>query len=112
LTISGDGTVVYEGEEFVKVKGKRTAHISPDKVQELLSEFEQIDYFSLKDHYTKAAVADHPSAITSLTIGENSKTVEHDHGDISAPEELAQLERRIDEIVNSEQWTGQVPSPS
>ena len=33
-----------------------------------------------------------------------TKTIKHYHGDFSAPEELTELEDKIDEIVNSEQW--------
>jgi len=34
LTISGDGTVVYEGKDFVKVKGMKKSRVSPLKIRE------------------------------------------------------------------------------
>jgi len=104
LIIKGDGTVTYEGRQFVKIEGTRTTTISEEKIRQLLSEFQRIDYFSLNDSYEEFEATDMPSAITSLTINGKTKTVRHYHGDFSAPEELTQLEDRIDEIVNSDQW--------
>src|SRR5262245_27804547 len=37
LTINGDGTVIYEGQDFVQVKGEQTASLSLDQIQELVS---------------------------------------------------------------------------
>ena len=104
LTIYGDGSVIYEGTRFVMVEGKRTITISEEKVRQLLSEFKKIDYFSLNDNYEEFMATDMPSAFTSLTVDGKTKTVRHYHGDFSAPKELTELENKIDEIVNSNQW--------
>jgi len=112
LTVYGNGTVVYEGRQFVRVVGTRTTIISQEKVRQLVSEFERIDYFALCDSYEDYMVTDLPFAITSITIDERTKTVRHYHGDLSAPEELTELENRIDEIVDSWQWTIIVPEPT
>jgi len=104
LIIKGDGNVTYEGRQFVKIEGTRTTTISEAKVRQLLSEFQKIDYFSLNDSYEEFGATDMPSAITSLTINGKTKTVRHYHGDFTAPEQLTELEDRIDEIVNSDQW--------
>jgi hypothetical protein len=105
LTITGNGTVLYEGRDFVDVKGEQTSSISPAQVQDLVDAFEQANFLSLRD-YTDQKVTDSPSAITSLTINGKTKTVNHYYGDDSAPQELTDLESKIDEIVNSKQWTG------
>jgi hypothetical protein len=104
LTIWGDGTVTYEGRRFVKIEGTRTITINEEKIRQLLSEFQRVDYFSLDDSYEEFGATDMPSAITSLTINGKTKTVRHYHGDFTAPEQLTELEDRIDEIVNSDQW--------
>ena len=104
LTICGSGTVEYEGIRFVKIEGTRTIAISKDKIRQLVSEFNRIDYFSLDDSYEEFMATDMPSAITSLTVDGKTKTVRHYHGDFSAPKELAELDDKIDEIVNSNQW--------
>ncbi|MFC2042055.1 DUF6438 domain-containing protein [Chloroflexota bacterium] len=104
LTVHGGGTVIYEGIRFVKVQGMVQTTISEDKIRQLVSEFQKLDYFSLKDSYEERNATDMPSAFTSLTIDGDKKTVRHYHGDLSAPKELAELENKIDEIVNSNQW--------
>lgn len=104
LTIRGDGTVVYEGKDFVQVKGKAVSTISQEQIEQLVAEFEKADYFSLNDSYTERTITDAPSVITSITIDGKTKSIEHYHGDFSAPEPLTHLEDRIDEIVDSSQW--------
>ncbi|MFC2005424.1 DUF6438 domain-containing protein [Chloroflexota bacterium] len=104
LTIHGDGTVVYEGKDFVKTKGRAEITITKEKVKQLVSAFEKIDFFSLNDNYTERTITDAQSVITSITVDGKTKTIEHYHGDFNAPEELSELEDMIDEIVNSEQW--------
>jgi Family of unknown function (DUF6174)/Domain of unknown function (DUF6438) len=103
LTIFGDGKVVYEGERFVKITGKRTAKISQKAVKELISDFEKINYFSLQNSY-QGGPTDLPSAITSFNTGRKQKTVSHYLGSPNAPKELTELENKIDTVVNSQQW--------
>lgn len=106
LTITGDGTVMYDGRDFVLVKGAQTSQISRAQVQELIAAFEQADFMSLTD-YMEQQVTDLPYAITSITRGGQSKTVHHYYGDSRAPQQLTDLESTIDQITNSKQWTGQ-----
>jgi hypothetical protein len=87
------------------VKGEQTSSISPAQVQDLVAAFEQADFLTLTD-YMEQKVTDLPYAITSITIGGQTKTVNHYYGDDSAPQELIDLESKIDEMVNSKQWTG------
>ena len=104
LTIHGDGTVIYEGEDFVQTVGRAETVTSKEKVQQIIAEFENINFFSLKNAYTEKTITDAPSVITSITRNGKTKTVEHYHGDFNAPEKLTELEDKIDEIVNSERW--------
>jgi len=109
ITVHGDGTVMYEGKDFVETQGKTETTIDQAKIKQLISEFEEIDYFSFNGEYTERTITDASSAITSISINGNTKTVEHYHGDFNAPEELTELEDRIDEIVNSKQWIQYTP---
>jgi hypothetical protein len=104
LTVYGDGRVIYEGIRFVGVEGTKTVTIIENKVRQLVSEFQAIDYFSLNDGYTHTDATDMPSTITSITIAGQTKTVAHYHGDFGAPEELTALEDKIDKIVSTERW--------
>ena len=105
LTISGDGKVIYDGRNFVEVEGEQTESLSPTQIQDLVAAFEQANFYSLQD-YTDNNAGDSQSVITSITIDGKTKTVNHYYGDSNAPQELFDLESRIDEITNSKQWTG------
>lgn len=100
LTLTGDGKVTYEGQDFVRVKGTQTDQIGLQQVKELIDEFYKINYFSLQDHYT-ASITDQPSTITSITVNGVSKTVDDYYG---APAKLKVLENKIDEVANSIKW--------
>lgn len=100
LTIYGNGTVVYEGRNFVAVTGMRTSTIPVQDVRGLVTEFYRINYFSLEDEYT-AQVTDLPTTTTSIKIDGRFKQVVDYYG---APEALRQLEERIDKVANSAVW--------
>ncbi len=106
LTIAGNGTVVYEGYYHVEIEGAQTTTISLEQVRELVSEFERVDFFSLNDDYTEPTATDSGDTITSITIDGRTKVVRHTSSDPNAPDELSELERKIEEIVNVNQWTG------
>ena len=104
LKIKGEGTVIYSGVDFVKTKGIQETTISLEALNQLLTEFEKVDYFSLSDSYTKFGKSDMPSANTSISIGGQTKAIKHYLGDLTAPKQLTALENKIDELVNSAQW--------
>lgn len=100
LSISGDGEVIYEGTGFVNITGTQTSQISQDEIKELVDEFYNVNYFTLKDKYD-APIKDVPTTITSITIEGKTKKVVNYYG---APKKLDELENKIDEITNSKQW--------
>lgn len=114
LTIFSNGTVIYEGKQNVRRPGKATGRISQERLQELIADFMNIDYFNLHDEYVPGtegcpkAATDQPSAITSLTRTRDgkSKTIRHYHGCRGSDtlELLTQLEDKIDTAVNINRW--------
>jgi hypothetical protein len=48
LTFTGDGTVIYEGQDFVLIKGRQTANISPDQIRNLVSAIEEANFLLFK----------------------------------------------------------------
>ena len=88
----------------MKTRGRVEITIPEEKIEQLLEEFESIDYFALNDNYKERTITDAPSVITSITVDGKTKTIEHYHGDFNAPEELTRLEDKIDEIINTDQW--------
>lgn len=100
LTIYGNGTVHYEGRNFVAVTGRQTSTIPPEDVRELVKNFYDIGYFSLEDEYA-VPVTDLPTTTTSISIDGRFKEIVDYYG---APEKIRQLENKIDEVAKSEVW--------
>jgi hypothetical protein len=112
LSVAPDGTVLYQGSAHVPHLGPATGRIPPERVEALLSEIERAGYFSFAPRYTPAEPAcgrystDSPSAITTVRVRARTKRIEHDYGCGASPGALTVLERRIDEVLGSGQWTG------
>ena len=105
--IFNDGTVVYVGEEYVKVKGERRHKISKDRVDALMKAFARIEYFSLQDRYevdeTGRSVTDQPTTTTSFSLNGKQKKVVDYYG---APKELVELEHLIDKLAGLYEYIG------
>jgi Domain of unknown function (DUF6438) len=111
LAVTPTGALTYEGTANVRRIGAATGQVPADSVTALLSELEEADYFSFADSYTSADptcgryATDLPTVMTSVTMQGRTKRVVHDHG-CAAPGALDVLERRIDEVLGSSQFTG------
>jgi uncharacterized protein DUF6438 len=106
VTVLRDGTVLWEGERFVKTVGKATAKLPPAALAQLADAFKTADFFALHDKYESYDVTDHPSAVTTFDDGKRKKTVRHYHGDRSAPKAVYELEDAVDRIVGTAKWIG------
>jgi uncharacterized protein DUF6438 len=112
LSVFHTGEVQYEGKAHVRKVGAAAGKVPRERVDALLSELERGGYFTFADRYTSPEstcgryATDSPSAITSVKVGGRTKRIVHDYGCGAAPGALVVLERRIDEAVNSGQWTG------
>jgi Domain of unknown function (DUF6438) len=112
IAVSPTGAVSYEGTANVRHIGAATGQIPADRVTALVSELERADYFSFVDRYTSTELTcgryatDLPTVITSVTLRGRTKRIEHDYGCGGVPGALVVLERRIDEVLGSAQFTG------
>ena len=112
LAVSSTGAVTYEGIANVRRIGAATGQVPADRVAALVSEIDRAGYFVFADRYTSTELTcgryatDLPSAITSVTLEGRTKRIVHDHGCGAAPGALLVLERRIDEVLGSAQFTG------
>jgi len=107
ISIHGNGTVNYDGMDFVETKGIRTYEIPIDQVKELISLIYETNYFSLDDRY-EAQFTDAPSTITTITMGDQTKSI-YNYGN-AGPQKLQTLEEKIDEITQSHTLVGN-PKP-
>jgi hypothetical protein len=112
ITVAGDGRVRYEGTAHVSLIGSDTSSITSDQLTVLVAEFDRVGYGQMADRYAygepscPSYVSDSPTTVTSLTRRGTTKRVEHDYGCVDAPRALTALERLIDDVVRSGQWTG------
>jgi hypothetical protein len=104
VTLNGDGSIHFNGQRFVLIPGDHTAHISQDKVRELLTLFRKADFFSANNDY-RGGWTDNPTQTVSLTIGPLSKTVTDYVGtDAGLPLAIRNLEEEIDEAADTARW--------
>src|SRR5664280_81046 len=105
LRIVGDGSVTYQGTNYVKVLGAASEQIPVSDVQALVDQMMQANYFGLSvpDSCPQGINTDAPDYTTSLTLSGQTHTVPHYAGNQCAPAVLTTLENRIDEITNSAQ---------
>lgn len=106
LTIFRDGIVAYEGEAYVKAKGKVTGHLAPEQIRALDELFQRNRYVDLRDAYTEYETTDLPSVNTSYAARGKTKSISHYLGDSHAPRALTEIEDGIERIVGVEQWIG------
>jgi hypothetical protein len=124
MTIFADGVVELEpkyykneNEQSKLVTGEIIkSKITEDEVKELISEFEKIDFYSLKDKYDTGMdnsfdhcpiyLTDSSKAIISFTSNGRTKKVEHDHGcsGTTVLYKLTNLENKIAKTVNIQKW--------
>ena len=104
VEISGDGTVNYLGERFVKVTGGQTAHISRKAVRDLYAAFVKADFFWTKDSY-EAPITDLPTYTVSISFDGRAKSVLDYAGKSQGlPKAVADLEDAIDKAAGTEKW--------
>jgi Domain of unknown function (DUF6438) len=104
--------VNYQGTAHVRHLGAATGQVPAERIDALLKELDQAGYFSFADRYASSEAScgryatDLPTIITSATLNGRTKRVEHDQGCAGAPGALVVLERRIDDVLGSGEWTG------
>jgi len=112
LTIHGNGKVIYDGVENVKIKGMVESSIGKDKFISLLSKFKELGFFNLRNNYNGDMIG-HPYTVLSISIPKDdgeivTKSIKYHHDDKNVPKEVKILEDKIDEIVGSNRWTGDI----
>jgi hypothetical protein len=108
MTVSSDGSVVYNGMDFVIEEGRQEASVSTDQVTEIFQAVIAADFFDLEDRYEVGAT-DLPSITTSVTMNGQTQAIYH-YGlgcgtelDL-APRGLCQLEALLEAIPASQGW--------
>ncbi|MBI3476637.1 MAG: ankyrin repeat domain-containing protein [Acidobacteria bacterium] len=109
LAIYKDGSTVYEGKEYVRIKGTETYRIEADAVRQLANKFVAARYFSFESKYvsiktadgSEMVVTDLPSTYTSFTWEGHTKKID-DY--VGGPRELRELEEEVDRAAKSSRY--------
>lgn len=109
VSILDDGTVIYEGENFVDVTGEQIGQIDPEVVEQMVDALEEAGYFEWDEAYDTRTVSDLPTITTSVTRDGETHQIVRYAGDSSAPFALPYLEQWIDVMANTPMWTGVQP---
>jgi hypothetical protein len=101
VTLSDNGSVVYEGTRFVVVKGKKEYGVPMEEVAALAAKFDAANFFSLKDEY-RAQITDNPTYTVTFTRGDKTKTVVDYLGtNVGMPQSVRELEDEIDRVAKT-----------
>ena len=104
LTVHGNGTVEYNGEQYTKLCGEWRGTVAMSVVHELFAQFRAADYFSLYSEYEWAAT-DLPTFTTSITFDKvGHQVLDYGGEQVGMPEAVRDLENSIDRMAGPNHW--------
>jgi hypothetical protein len=101
VTVYGNGRVVYEGREAVRVKGRATAKIPEKALKDLLQKVNEMNFFGFQAQRGEACTVDGPEASITLSEPGRERTID-DHCLLG--NEVEELEKAVDSAVHIQQW--------
>jgi hypothetical protein len=104
VRIKDDGTIEYEGYNFVAVPGHHVGRVTEAAVRELYEEFRKADFFWLLDNYS-APITDNPAYQLDIAFDDKHKSVGDYVGRaVGMPKAVTDLENAIDTVANTKKW--------
>ena len=108
IHVDGNGNIEYNGISNVKTIGKYITKISPQDLNRLIREFNNIYFFSFKNSYEVSSNQSfsQPQQETSisLTLGDRYKIVKYVEGAYSLPTELKNVVEIIERVTKVDQF--------
>lgn len=114
VTIESNGSVLFQGDNYVRHKGKARSTVRAKSWQFLISAFRQVGFFRFQDRYDtkkdgcKATTLDAPSLVITVDSSQGEKKVSYNLG-CQGPKDVASLywlADTIDIVSDSQQWVG------
>ena len=105
VTILGDGSVQYEGREYVRVSGIRRKTVPVSSVEKLVQRLREEDFFHWEEK--KEVCIDFPEVHITVTLKGQQKSVLEG---CNSPGKVLALAAEIDELSGARQWVGKVRS--
>jgi hypothetical protein len=114
VELRSDGSVRFKGEDFVAVKGTRTASVTSQEMDAVALAVERANFFDLESSYRyktdgcKEWWTDNPTVDIVVTRAGVTKHVEYYYGcrGIKVAEDIDALSKVIDKAAKTAQWIG------
>ena len=98
-----NGTATWYGKMNVERLGNYEAKIDLEKIREIQRNADSMGYWDLYEKYPlENQVADLPTTITSVRVGDMIKTVRNTH---DAPPDLTKFENYLLDIMEGLEWS-------
>jgi ankyrin repeat protein len=101
VSVLGNGKILYDGGEYVRVKGQVRANIAHKAVDDLIRKINDFGFFDFQPHKSQRCVTDGPTA--TITVSEPGREKQIDDECVES-QELEELEEAIDNAVEIQQW--------
>ena len=105
VRVYADGSVIYRGDTFVRVRGGRKARLTGAEMQALHAAFRDARFLEIPYRCGQVAT-DAPTARLYYTDGRKARLISNYHGCKGAPVRVAELENEVDRIVGTDRWVG------
>jgi hypothetical protein len=101
LTVFGNGRVVYEGREAVRVKGRAEVKLSEKAVDDLMLKINEMDFFGYQPRPGTSCVTDGPTATITVSEPGRQKRIADE---CIEGREIEELEAEVDKAVHIQRW--------
>jgi hypothetical protein len=101
LTIYNSGLVKFNGVRYTPMDGKHEKQLDEATYTDLIKTFDQANLWQFEDLYDMD-IADLPTTTLSYADKDKLKTIK---GKANLPQEMLDLEKRLEELIGSEGWT-------
>jgi len=102
VKIFSDGKATWFGRMNVERKGWYEGEVSKDVLKRIREKVHEVNFLDFENQYpTGQRVADLPTTITTIRIGDMEKIVRNTH---DAPEKLKEFEKFMEEMIEDIAW--------
>src|SRR5262249_11474904 len=105
IRVYADGTVIYRGLNYVRVRSGRRIKLAPATLRTVLDLFRKNDFLHFK-YECGGGWTDDAWVELFFADGGHSRGVHHYLGCSNAPQFLTKLETEFEQLVGSERWVG------
>ncbi|MGH8081533.1 MAG: DUF6438 domain-containing protein [Lysobacter sp.] len=104
VEIGGDGQVVYQGRDYVDVRGRHAYRIPVEAVAGLVESLRTRDLWSLRPSY-RASITDNPTYLLTLRMGDQTHFIADYVGEEAGmPVVVSEFEDEVDRVSGARSW--------